>query len=68
VVTTRHDLGDIVDRLLSWDDQQPPFGTMCEAAEEIRTLRRLGDALADSGGQHGLDDAIDAWKDHRERG
>jgi hypothetical protein len=30
---------DIVDRLKSWDDQQPPFRTMMEAAKEIERLR-----------------------------
>jgi hypothetical protein len=31
---------DIVDRLERWDDQQPPFAIMREAAEEITLLRR----------------------------
>ena len=30
---------DIVDRLESWDDQQPPFRIMMEAADEIERLR-----------------------------
>ena len=30
---------DIVDRLESWDDQQPPFRIMMEAAAEIKHLR-----------------------------
>jgi hypothetical protein len=36
-----------------------------EAADEIERLRKLGDALADTGGQHGFDEALDNWKDMR---
>ena len=38
---------------------------MREAADEIERLRTLGDALASTGGQHGFDNALDAWKDYR---
>ena len=31
--------GDIVTRLRLWDDQQPPFRIMFEAADEIERLR-----------------------------
>ena len=32
---------------------------------EVHLLRRAGDALAATGGQHGFDDALDNWKDIR---
>jgi hypothetical protein len=35
---------DIVTRLRLWDDQQPPFKTMNEAADEIKRLRSALDA------------------------
>jgi hypothetical protein len=36
-----------------------------DAAGEIDRLRKLGDALANTGGQHGFDEALDDWKDMR---
>lgn len=45
---------------------------LCEiftaAINEIERLRELGDRLADTGGQYGFDDALDAWKEYREQG
>jgi CheY-like chemotaxis protein len=45
---------DIVSRLRDWDDQQPPFVIMAEAADEIEQLRgelatakRTPDAVTD---------------------
>lgn len=32
---------DIVTRLRQWDDQQPPFQIMMEAANEIERLRNI---------------------------
>ena len=37
---------DIVHRLRTWDDQQPPFRTMNEAADEIELLRRMAQTMA----------------------
>jgi hypothetical protein len=37
---------DIVYRLRTWDDQQPPFRTMNEAADEIERLRRVVHTIA----------------------
>ena len=34
-------------------------------AEEVGSLRAAGDALADTGGQHGFDDALDNWREVR---
>jgi hypothetical protein len=60
---------DIVERL-RW---QRINSIICgEAADEIERLRKenqvlrdVGDALAETGGQHGFDDALDRWKDFR---
>lgn len=41
-------------------------GAMSEAADEIERLRTLGDALANTGGQHGFDEALDNWKEMRD--
>ena len=55
-------IDDIVIRLR----YQRTNGRICqEAADEIERLRKLGDALADTGGQHGFDNALDAWKENR---
>lgn len=41
-------------------------GIVCaRGADEIERLRTLGDALADTGGQHGFDKALDDWKEYR---
>lgn len=38
--TTRYTMtDDIVTRLENWDDQQPPFSVMQEAADELKRLR-----------------------------
>ena len=34
-------------------------------ADEVGSLRAAGDALADTGGQHGFDDALDNWREVR---
>lgn len=34
-------MDDVVDRLRNWDDQQPPFRVMLEAADEIERLRKV---------------------------
>ena len=36
---------DIVSRLRNWDDQQPPFCIMIEAADEIDKLREQNEYL-----------------------
>lgn len=40
-------LEDIVTRLKQWDDQQPPFAIMLEAAEEIESLRKELDVIGE---------------------
>ena len=45
------------------NDPQPVL--LEDAAEEIERLRTLGDTLANTGGQHGFDEALDNWKEMR---
>jgi len=62
---------DIVTRLrdLAMKEESPWANiydhVMREAADEIERLRTLGDALANTGGQHGFDEALDNWKEMR---
>ena len=64
---------DIVTRLrgMVWDIRcskmdSDDVGDIVETClDEIERLRTLGDALAATGGQHGFDEALDAWKDYR---
>ena len=59
---------DIVTRLRRHADAGVPSYTKqldTEAADEIERLRTLGDALANTGGQHGFDEALDNWKEMR---
>jgi len=57
---------DIAIRLRNWDDQQPPFRIMVEAADEIERLRKAGDALAEGIRTGRWDDALDAWTEVRD--
>jgi hypothetical protein len=57
---------DIVIRLRNWDDQQPSFRIMVEAADEIERLRKAGDALAEGIRTGRWDDALDAWTEVRD--
>ena len=41
----RIEVEDILIRLREWDDQQPPFRTMNEAADEIEHLREQNEYL-----------------------
>ena len=57
---------DIVTRLREWDDQQPPFRIMFEAADDIERLRAAGDALVAAIRNHMLSEKdIRAWKEVR---
>jgi len=39
---------DIVTRLENWDDQQPPFSVMQEAADELKRLRAAQEISTES--------------------
>lgn len=56
---------DIVTRLESWDDQQPPFAIMKEAAAEIKQLRAAIEACNDD--FFSLKDMYDRLRESRDQ-
>lgn len=62
---SRTTIEDIVTRLESWDDQQPPFAIMKEAAAEIKQLRAAIEACNDD--FFSLKDMYDRLRESRDR-
>lgn len=69
VTRLREEAITIVENNGFWLDVPNAFNNCADEIErlrdEIERLRKLGDALADTGGQHGFDKALDDWKDYR---
>lgn len=67
--TVYEEAADEIERLRaelnSLANAQDGWGRVPKLEAEVERLRKLGDALADTGGQHGFDKALDDWKDYR---